>query len=296
MIAARGRDTLRPDDTCLRFRIGSISISVRSELAEVLEDFGVLYSGCRGSGTAPDRAIHMEVRASKRWAIDGGRYAILGDGETLFRNLRRDEALPYLEWGINWRVMATRSEYLQLHAATLAHNGRAVVFAGPSGTGKSTLAAGLVARGWSYLSDEFALIDPDTLRVHPFPKALCVKAGSFDLVERLNLPLWRRRHYVKAFKGRVGYISTQDIAPQVETRPRPIRCVLFPKYAEGGEPHLYPVSRARAAFSLAGYAFNRTVFGDQTVSVLSQVVRGAECFGVASGPLNRTCDLIEALL
>jgi len=252
MIAAHRRDTLRLRDAGIHFRIGRISISVRSELEDVLEDFALLYDSCRGSRTAADRTIHMDVRASKRSALGGKRFAVFGDGEQLFTSRRRDEVLPYLEWGINWRVIATRGEYLQLHAATLAYDGQAVVFAGPSGTGKSTLAAGLLARGWSYLSDEFALVDPDTLHVPPFPKALCIKAGSFDLVERLHLPLWRRRHYVKAFKGPVGYIRAQDVARQAETSPRPIRLVVFPRYAEGGEPRLYPVPRARAAFSLAG--------------------------------------------
>ncbi|MFQ5810908.1 MAG: hypothetical protein ACE5JM_14925, partial [Armatimonadota bacterium] len=212
MNPAARRDTLRLDDAGVHFLIGDISVSVRSELEEALEDFTILYSVYRGSCAAADRTIHMEVRAGKRWPLGGRRYAIFGDGEELFTNRRHDEVLPYLEWGINWRVIATRTEYVQLHAATLAYEEQAVVFAGPSGTGKSTLAAGLLARGWRYLSDEFALIDSDTRHVHPFPKALCIKAGSFDVVERLNLPLWRRRHYVKAFKGRVGYLRAQDIA------------------------------------------------------------------------------------
>jgi HprK-related kinase A len=203
--------------------------------------------------------------------------------------------LPYLEWGIDWRVIATRTEYLQLHAATLPCDGQAVVFAGPSGTGKSTLAAGLLARGWSYLSDEFALIDTDTLHVHSLPKALCIKAGSFSAVEHLNLPLWRRRHYVKAFKGRVAYVKIQNLAHQVDVSPRPVRFVVFPRYAEGSKARLYPVSRARAAFSLTGYAFNRNAFGSRTITILSEVVRNAECFGLQFGPLDETCDLVESL-
>ncbi len=295
MITAHDRDILQLDNAAIHYRIGDIGVSVTSELEEARDDFGMLYSGCRGRPAGPGRTIHMEVRAAKRPVLGGRRYAIVGDGEVLFANRRPDEVLPYLEWGINWRVIATRTEYVQLHAATLACEGQAVVLVGPSGTGKSTLAAGLLARGWSYLSDEFALIDPNTLHVHPFPKALCIKAGSFPEMDRLSLPLWRRRHYVKAFKGPVGYIRTQDVARQVDTSPRPIRFVVFPRYAGGNEARLYPVSRARAAFSLAGYAFNRNVFGSRTITILGQVVRNAECFGLQSGPLDRTCNLVEAL-
>jgi hypothetical protein len=221
---------------------------------------------------------------------------ISGDGQELFTDRRDLEVLPYLEWGINWRVMATRSNYLQLHSAAMVYGGQGVIFAGASGCGKSTLAAGLLSRGWTYLSDEFGLIDPDTTYLHSFPKALCIKAGSFDLIERLDLPLRRRRHYVKAFKGRVAYISPQDVGPQMEAAPGPIRFVIFPEYIEGGEPRLRPLSPGRAAFALAGHALNRNVFGSRAISILSAVVRGAECFRLESGPLEPTCALIDALV
>ena len=154
---------------------------------------------------------------------------------------------------------------------------------------------GLLEEMCAVIPDEFALIDPDTLHVHPFPKALCIKAGAFDLVQRLKLPVWRRRHYVKAFKGQVGYVKVRDVGRQVATSPCPIRIVIFPKYAEGRDAYLYSISRAQAAFSLTTYAFNRNAIGGQTISILSQVVRTAKCFGLESGPIDETCDLIESL-
>lgn len=296
MSPAQSGGAPRPRDHRIRFGIGAVGVSVTSELEEALEDLAVLYGGSRESHPSPDATICIEVRPSRRALLGRRRYAIWGDGKELFTNRRRDEVLPYIEWGINWRVIAARTDYLQLHAATLARDGQAVVFAGPSGAGKSTLAAGLLARGWSYLSDEFALIDPETLLVHPFPKALCVKAGSFDVVERLKLPVWRRRHYVKAFKGQVGYISTRDIATQVATKPCPIRFVVLPRYAEGTEARLYALPRARAAFLLAQHVLNRNAIGGQAISILSDAVRNAECMRLEAGPLDATCDLLESLL
>jgi HprK-related kinase A len=296
MRPARTADARCLQDRRVRFGIGAIGISVTSELEEALEDLGALYGGSRERCPPSDAAIRMEVRAGRRSPLGRRRYAIWGDGEELFTNRRRDEVLPYIEWGINWRVISTRTDYLQLHAATLAFKGQAVVFAGPSGSGKSTLAAGLLSRGWSYLSDEFALIDPETLLVHPFPKALCLKAGAFDVVEHLKLPVWRRRHYVKAFKGQVGYISTRTIARQVEANPCPIRYVVFPKYAEGTEARLYSLLRARAAFLLAQHVLNRRAFGGRTISILSNIVRDAECMRLESGPLDASCDLVESLV
>ena len=278
--------------TC--YRIGPVELELRSEMPDAADDFDVLYRGWRRPAPSNGRVIRMEVKSAGRKLWGARRYAIVGDGEEVFSNLRPQEVLPYLEWGINYRVIATHDECLQLHAATLAHKGCGVMLVGQSGCGKSTLTAALAARGWGYLSDEFALIAPDSLRLHPFPKALCIKAGSFELVRQLGLPLWRRRPYVKAFKGRVAYVSPHDVNAPAGTFP--IRLIVFPRYTGAGGTGLYPVSRGKAAFRLATYAFNRNVFGDRLVSILGRVVADAQCIALEPGPTDETCALLESLL
>ncbi|MBN1344898.1 MAG: hypothetical protein JXQ73_19545 [Phycisphaerae bacterium] len=279
-----------------RFRIGEFDVALRSELDEVVEDFAALYGQNRDAYRRTGETIRIEVRRGKRSLLAGRQYAIWGDGEQLWATRRRNEVLPYVEWGINWRVIKTRAEYLQVHAATLSHKGQGMLFAAKAGSGKSTLAAGLLARGWQYLSDEFALIHPETLRVHPFPKPVCVKAGSFEVVEALRLPLWRRRHYVKVLKGRVGYVSPHHIGPDSVGGPCRVRHIIFPLYAEGTEPCLREIPRAEAAFELAEMAFNRNAFGPRAMTILSDLVRGAKCYRLDAGSIHETCDLIESLV
>lgn len=48
---------------------------------------------------------------------------------------------------------------LLLHAGAVARDGQAVIFPGESGTGKSTLTAACVRRGFGYLTDEVVAID-----------------------------------------------------------------------------------------------------------------------------------------
>jgi HprK-related kinase A len=281
-------------DECSYFEIGPVGVELRSDLPEAAEDFAILYRGMRVSRPAGSRTIRMQVRLAGRTRWGFRCYTIIGDGDEVFRCLRPDEVLPYLEWAINYRVIAECSEYLQLHAATLACAGQGVMLVGQSGCGKSTLAAALAARGWEYLSDEFALIEPGTLLLQAMPKALCVKAGSFDLVRELGLPLWCRRPYVKAFKGRVAYVSPSEL--NVAAGPRPIRLIVFPRYTGGGGTALYPVSRGRAAFSLASNAFNRNLFGQRLVGMLAEIVRQARCVALEPDALDEACGLLESLL
>jgi HprK-related kinase A len=290
MIATRTRPSTG------RFRIGDQDVVVRSELPEALTDFAALYPQCAGAAPDSRTAIAMEVKRSGRTRLGRRRFDIHGDGEALHRDLRADEVLPHLEWGISWRIVARRGDFLQVHAASMARDGRGVVLAGASGAGKSTLVAGLLARGWDYLCDEFALINPDTLMLHPYPKAVCIKAGSFDAVRRLGLSFSRDRHYAKAIKGRVGYINPADLGSNVAGGPCPVRHVFFPHYGGDGEPRARRVPPASAVFGLLSQVLNRDAFADRAVGLLSRVVRGARCFGLESGPLEPTCDLIESLI
>ncbi len=279
------------------FSIGDINISLRSDCQSLRSDFLALYGGFRCPRPVSAPVIRMEIEEHKSsWLQARRHYVINGDGIKISTAHQAEEVLPYLEWGVNWRVIASRSDYLQVHAAAMAYNGKAVIITGPSGAGKSTLAAALLSRGWEYLCDEFALINPTTLRVHPFPKAICVKAGSFDLVKRLGLNLCRKRDYVKALKGKVGYISLSDYQSSAAIASYPVEKIIFTRYTSDRDPCVYEVPSARGVFTLANQALNPNAFGSEMLPVLSRLVRHADCYGLESGQIEQTCDLIESVI
>ena len=278
------------------YSIGEVRVSLESDVTDVTDDFASLYRGCEADDEDDRPRIHMQVRPAPASRLGRKRYLVCGDGEIIGKQRKRSEILPFLEWGINARVMETRDEFLQLHAASLVRGGQGCVFAGTSGVGKSTTAAGLLASGWEYLCDEFALIHPTTLQLHAFPKALCLKAGSFGLAKSLGLPMAGRRHYVKGLKGRVAYVNPLDAGATGVPVPAPVRYVFFPKYIPGARPRLYPISPARAAFVLSSGVLNRRVFGARSVSVLANVVRQASCFGLETGDIEETCRLIDSVV
>jgi HprK-related kinase A len=283
-------------DRRFAFRIGGTDIAVRSDLPEVIDDLAVLYRGCARDAATGEDAISMEVKQAPHFLPARRRYAVFGDGEAFGEEVRRREVLPYLEWGVNWRVIARCTGSLLVHAASMGRDGRGVVFAGPSGAGKSTLVAGLLARGWQYLCDEFAMIDARTLKLLPFPKAVCVKAGAFDLIRRLNLPLCGERRYVKALKGNVGYISPSDLPAGAAGRPCPVRFVIFPRYTGHPEPRARPLSDAKAAFVLTSHTLNRAALGARAASTASRIARDARCYILDTGDIGGACDLIESLV
>jgi hypothetical protein len=77
--------------------------------------------------------------------------------------------------------------WILAHAAVLARKGKAYLFYGESGTGKSVLSLELAARGWTYLSDEFAPVGPEgEVRALPRPVTFATDELPEALRERLT--------------------------------------------------------------------------------------------------------------
>lgn len=100
-----------------------------------------------------------------------------GDEEVLLDPARA----PEQAFGAIFRSLLDRvAGFLVLHAAAVERDGRAFLVAGPSGTGKTTLALGLLERGWRLLSDDFAPLERGTGLVHPLPKPLGIRPGEAE--------------------------------------------------------------------------------------------------------------------
>jgi HprK-related kinase A len=277
------------------FRIGVISASLTTSVSDLMEQYTSLYRAFQIERPG-DRAIHVEARPAPFSPWHRKRYVVRVNGRTQFEPARRDEVLPYVEWAINWEVPRVMPEYLQLHASSMEVDGCGVVFPGESGSGKSTLTAGLLARGWRYLCDEFALIHADTLELHPYPRAICVKRPSYPVIESLGLKIHGNRHYLKGAKGYVGFIAPLEVRSDAVGVACPIRYVILPKYTQGAEPALVPISRAEAAFALHGVCFNLLKCQAVGLDVLAEMVRGASCYRLISGEIQKTCDVVEQLV
>jgi hypothetical protein len=92
--------------------------------------------------------------------------------------------------------------FLVLHGNAIDIGGQAMVCLGPSGTGKSTLAAAMAARGYPVLADDVVPVDADCAAVPGFPRIklwqdaaerLDVATDGLDRIrpglEKFNLPL-----------------------------------------------------------------------------------------------------------
>jgi hypothetical protein len=131
-----------------------VSITGRTE-GTPSDSWSVVASPGLASGTAPG-AGRFVVREGREITLEP--YA---DADA--RALRLAVVGPLLG------VILTQRGHFVLHASTVAVNGQAVAFAGPSGRGKSTLAAAFTRAGHPLIADDMTLIHLSHDQPSPHP-------------------------------------------------------------------------------------------------------------------------------
>jgi len=122
------------------------------------------------------------------------------------------------------------------HASTVVKHNTAIMIVGPSGNGKSTLTALLVANGYELLADDFTPLNEKDLKLYRFPNAISIKSGAFKtlaskLVGFSELP----SNYNESKKTKVKYIPP---AKNSISDKQSFQChqIVYVKYSKDCEP------------------------------------------------------------
>jgi HprK-related kinase A len=217
------------------------------------------------------------------------------DGQHAFAAFPRRHALPMLEWAMNWCVFSRPNQYLLLHAAVVERGGRALLLPGRPGAGKSTLAAGLVLRGWRLLSDEVTVLPPGTTEVVPVPRPVGLKNGSIDVIRRFHAGAVLGPSTPGTRKGTVAHMAPPDesVARGTETA-RP-RWIVFPRFDPRAPAELRQVSRPEAFLRVAQQSFNYSVLGTAGFETLAAVFDRCTCHTLTYGMLDDAVSVLESL-
>jgi len=180
------------------------------------------------------------------------------------------QGLLAAEMGMNLQMALGQRRYLLLHAAVVERDGRALVMTGVSGAGKSTLAALLGARGWRLMGDEFALVDPETGLIHPFPRLVSLKNAAIGVVEKA-LPEARFGPLLAGTpKGDIRHLVPDSAALAAMDMPAAPALVLFPQF--GFEPAERAVPPSEVFVRLTQASTNYVALGERGFDALTRIV------------------------
>jgi hypothetical protein len=277
---------------------------------------------CDGSPPAvPDNLDSFELPAGGRCYTDGTALHIVYDDSLVTVGYREPSLVKaWTGYSASSRTAAARSRLVSnavaaavrrcglygLHGACVIEpaSRKGVLFAGPSGSAKSTLAAQLANNGWGYLSDDSLLLyqENEISRVHALRRAFSVTretvwaggVGRFTSV--LN-----RRALLDPSKQ---MFDPGDVVPDAFAESTAPSVIVFPNVSDRSRTQAQPLSRQAAMSSLIRLcpwaSFDR-IAAPGYLQALSHLVRscaayrldvGADLFGDAAA----TARFISALL
>ena len=130
-----------------------------------------------GQGAGGSREVFVTISLR---GVDAYDFAI--DGEMVRADVARCNARRFALNVVLVETFRHLSVGAVLHGAGVGFAGSAAVLVGKTGAGKSTLALGLAARGFEYLSGDLVPLSTSGREVHAFPLAASVKEGSWRVL------------------------------------------------------------------------------------------------------------------
>lgn len=208
----------------------------------------------------------------------------------------RDTTLPFLEWGINWCIATRAHHYLLLHTGVVEKNGKAVLFPALPGSGKSTLCAALIHRGWRLLSDEFGLVRPSDLAIVPFPRLIPLKNESIAIIRAFAPDAVLGPEFPKTRKGTISHLRPplDSIIRAQETANAAL--IVSPQFQAGAMTQLMPLLKEQAFVMLSHNSFNYSRIGLRGFETVGRLVDSCSNYVLRYSDLEQAIAQLDALV
>ncbi len=198
---------------------------------------------------------------------------------------------------VNRLVSEREYSHAVLHAAGAVVNGRVVALPAVAGSGKSTIAAALVASGASYLTDEALGVRSGSHRVVAYPKRLALKHGSWAVLgdpEPELPPVLRGALSQRAPR----HVDPRQLAPEAlrdAIDPGSIALVVFPRFEATAICDLERLEPLEALLALMANTFNLRHAGQSAMDTLAELAHHTPCYRLVHSDLAAACTAIRSI-
>ena len=273
-------------------RIGPIGFRIGSDWRAPIAALEELYR-YYPSPNLPDFTVRLEAtRPWRRWVRPsvriGGDYMLPEAAP-----LPLAQGLLAAEMAMNLQLALGCRRYLLIHASCVERDGRALLMTGESGAGKSTLATLLAARGWRFMGDEFALIDPQTGLVHAFPRLISLKNDGIAAA-MAAWPSARMGPLLAATpKGDIRHMVPDALSVGAMDEPAQPALLRFPRH--GFAPETRAVAASEAFVRLTQASTNYVMLGETGFDALTRLVCDIPAMAIDYPDGAAAVEQVEAL-
>lgn len=280
----------------LFLQTGALTTHLQSDLPEVAQGIALLYADYPLQSHSDFADFHVRLcrpNNLRRWFKPQVNF--LFDSKPVFKPLPLDQALPMLEWGLNWCVSSHVNDCLVIHAAVVEKNGSAALLPAPPGSGKSTLCAALVNRGWRLLSDELALLRVTDGKLMPLPRPVSLKNQSIGIIQHFAPDAVFSRKVSDTMKGTIALMRAPSDSVLRASEVAQPGWIIFPRYQPDTPAQLTALPPARALLRVADNAFNYSLLGITGFKVMARLMDECSCFEFHYRELDEAISVFDEL-
>ena len=272
------------------YRLLGTTVLVRYALTDQTRMVDSVIGHLRVEGSlAPDSVIDIP-------GVNTGqiRSYIYRDAKPIAFARRLSQVAPIVK-GELWQCAVNAYDFLfYIHAGVVGAGRTCILLPAAPGSGKSSLTAALTHRGFTYFSDEVALIESHTFRVPPAPLAMCVKSTGWDMMAKYYPELLRVPSHGRSDGKMVRYLPPP--ADAIAKASAPVSHIVFPKYNAKCTTELCAISRSDALGRLMDecLALRRRLTA-QDAQDICRWIQGIDCYSLRFSSLTEAADLVSKL-
>ncbi len=218
-------------------------------------------------------------------------------------NLQEMDKLFYLVY-----VLQKHGIYIELDAETSWNGGfadvafpfeknkHAIVMPARPGAGKSTLTAGLVSRGWRLLSDELALICPETQELVGLSRPVNLKNESISIIKQFAPEVLFSDEIKDTNKGTVSLMQAPAKSVERAGERAKISCFVIPEYVSEHATQLDRLNKAEMFMHIADNAFNYSLHGLSGYKTVARILEFADAWQLTYSELGEAINVFDKMV
>jgi HprK-related kinase A len=282
--------------TGLLIQTGPFVVRIQSRIASFARLLRCFYAHFPVLAAPAIADYHIQMQRPqtiRRWLRPQALFLL--DGQSPFLPYPLSHAFPLFEWGLNWGIAMQAHQYLMLHSAVVERSGRAMLLPAVPGSGKSTLCAALVSRGWRLFSDEFGLVRTGDGQLLPLPRPMPLKNRSIDVIRDFAPEAELGPSFHGTRKGTVAHLVSPAVSVTQSQVTAPPGWLVFPRYRAGAPLRLVPIPKQQAFLKLANNSFNYQLLGLRGFQGVTRLVRNCDCYMLSYSHLGEAIEALNVL-
>jgi len=216
------------------------------------------------------------------------RYILKPDGQGWLRNLDKGNCIYALLGEVGHSLLTNLSTGVAFHAGAVSLRNLGIVLPGTSGSGKSSLTAWFIDNGFDYLTDEIVVFGSDVPNFAAFARPLVLKSGSSVAIASLE---------AMASAPSIAAGSNKIILPTAQPRPpmqHQCRLIVFPRFAEGAELTIEPLTAAQTGLELMGCNVNARNLVNHGFDIVASIARNVPAVMLRYGNFELLHGVLDA--